>query len=86
MIKNVGSTDRLVRLIAGLILLIIAVPSLAGMAFVGLGGWAWLVGLVGVVLVATALLNFCPAYTLIGVNTCKTGNTSADQHGDNDHP
>ena len=73
MIKNVGSTDRLVRLIAGLILLIIAVPSLAGMAFVGLGGWAWLVGLVGLVLVATALLNFCPAYTLIGVNTCKTG-------------
>ena len=72
MIKNVGSTDRLVRLIAGLILLIIAVPSLAGMAFVGLGGWAWLVGLVGVVLVATALMNFCPAYTLIGVNTCKT--------------
>ena len=72
MIKNVGSTDRLIRLIAGAILLIIAVPSLAGMAFVGLGGWAWLVGLVGVVLVATALLNFCPAYTLIGVNTCKT--------------
>lgn len=73
MIKNVGSTDRLIRLIAGVILLIIAVPSLAGMAFVGLGGWAWLVGLVGLVLVATALLNFCPAYTLIGVNTCKTG-------------
>ena len=72
MIKNVGSTDRLVRLIAGVILLIIAVPSLAGMAFAGLGGWAWLVGLVCVVLVATALLNFCPAYTLIGVNTCKT--------------
>lgn len=73
MIKNVGSTDRLIRLIAGIILLIIAVPSLAGMAFVGLGGWAWLVGLVGLVLAATGLLNFCPAYTLIGVNTCKTG-------------
>ncbi len=72
MIKNVGSTDRLIRLIAGLILLIIAVPSLAGMAFMGLGGWAWLIGLVGLVLVATALMNFCPAYTLIGVNTCKT--------------
>lgn len=71
MIKNVGSTDRLVRLIAGVILLIIAVPSLAGMAFIGLGGWAWLIGLVGLVLVATALMNFCPAYTLIGVNTCK---------------
>ena len=72
MIKNVGSTDRLIRLIAGVILLIIAVPSLAGMAFIGLGGWAWLIGLVGLVLVATALMNFCPAYTLIGVNTCKT--------------
>lgn len=71
--KNVGSTDRLIRLIAGVILLIIAVPSLAGMAFVGLGGWAWLVGLVGVALVATGLLNFCGAYALLGINTCKTG-------------
>ncbi|WP_026789742.1 YgaP family membrane protein [Pleomorphomonas oryzae] len=71
--KNVGSTDRLIRLIAGVILLIIAVPSLAGMAFVGLGGWAWLVGLIGVALVATGLLNFCGAYALLGINTCKTG-------------
>lgn len=72
MIKNVGSTDRLIRLIAGVVLLIIAVPSLAGMAFVGLGGWAWLVGLIGVALVATGLLNFCWAYSLLGINTCKT--------------
>jgi hypothetical protein len=72
MIKNVGSTDRLIRLIAGAILLVIAVPSLAGMAFVGLGGWAWLIGLVGVALLATGLLNFCGAYTLFGINTCKT--------------
>lgn len=72
MTKNVGSTDRLIRLIAGVILLIIAVPSLAGMAFVGLGGWAWLIGLIGVALVATGLLNFCWAYSLLGINTCKT--------------
>ncbi len=71
MITNVGSTDRMLRLIAGVILLIIAVPSLAGVAFLGLGGWAWLIGIVGAGMVATALLNFCPAYTLIGVNTCK---------------
>jgi hypothetical protein len=70
--KNVGSTDRNIRLIVGVILLIIAVPSLAGMAFVGLGGWAWLVGLIGVALVATGLLNFCWAYSLLGINTCKT--------------
>ena len=71
--KNVGSTDRLIRIIVGAILIIVAGASLAGMALMGLGGWAWLVGLVGVVMVATGLINFCPAYTLIGVNTCKTG-------------
>ncbi|PIO97022.1 conserved hypothetical protein [uncultured Pleomorphomonas sp.] len=71
MIKNVGSTDRLIRLIAGVILLIIAVPSLAGMAFVGLGGWAWLVGLIGLGLLASGLLNFCAVYSLLGINTSK---------------
>lgn len=71
--KNVGSTDRLIRIIVGAILIIVAVVSLAGMALIGLGGWAWLIGLVGVVMAATGLINFCPAYTLIGINTCKTG-------------
>jgi hypothetical protein len=71
MIRNVGSTDRMLRLIAGVILLIIAVPSLAGVAFLGLGGWAWLIGIVGLGMVTTALINFCPAYTLLGINTCK---------------
>ena len=80
MIKNVGSTDRLIRLIAGVILLIIAVPSLAGMAFAGLGAWAWLVGLIGIVLVATGLLNFCGAYALFGINTCKTTASDTKMH------
>ena len=29
-------------------------------------------GLIGVVPLATGLLNFCPAYTLLGINSCKT--------------
>ncbi len=74
MIKNVGSTDRLIRLIAGVILLVIAVPSLAGVTFVGLGGWAWLIGLIGLALLATGLFSFCGVYSLLGINTGKTAN------------
>ncbi len=71
MIKNISSTDRLIRLIVGVILLVIAVPSLAGMAFIGLGGWAWLVGLIGLALLASGVLNFCLVYSLLGINTRK---------------
>lgn len=64
---NIGTTDRMVRLIIGLVLLVLAlVPGL-------LGGGAlvpWLAGIAGVVLVMTALLNFCPLYRILGVNTC----------------
>ncbi|PKO52550.1 MAG: DUF2892 domain-containing protein, partial [Betaproteobacteria bacterium HGW-Betaproteobacteria-2] len=30
--------------------------------------WAW----IGVLPLATGLMNFCPAYSIFGVNTCKT--------------
>lgn len=57
---NVGSVDKVVRIIAGL-------------AIIGWGVAAsnWL-GAIGVIPLATALLGFCPAYSLIGVNTCGT--------------
>lgn len=55
---NVGTVDKVVRIIAGL-------------AIIGWGVAAsnWL-GAIGIVPLATALLGFCPAYSLIGVNTC----------------
>lgn len=55
---NVGQTDRVVRIVAGLLLLSLTV--------VGPQTW-W--GLVGLVPLATAFINFCPAYRLIGFNT-----------------
>ncbi len=61
MTTNVGSIDRIVRIIAGVALLAFALFS--GSAY------AW-VGFIGIVPLATALLRWCPAYTLIGVNTC----------------
>ena len=41
---------------------------LIGLALTGvIGAWGW----IGVLPLATGLLNFCPAYGLLGINTCK---------------
>ena len=55
---NVGKTDRMIRIVAGLLLL--------SLVFVGPQSWF---GLIGLVPLATAFINFCPAYKLLGVNT-----------------
>ena len=58
---NVGNIDRIIRIALGLALLAWAVT----------GGpvWAW----IGVVPLATGLFKFCPLYTLMGFNTCRSG-------------
>lgn len=62
-VKNVGTVDKVLRLIVGL--------GLIALALTGIIGW-W--GLIGVVPIVTALVNFCPLYRLIGIRTCKTPN------------
>ncbi|HAU57598.1 MAG TPA: DUF2892 domain-containing protein [Comamonadaceae bacterium] len=56
---NVGTVDRVLRILVGLVLI-----GLAATGTVGLWGW------IGVVPLATGLFGFCPAYTLLGINTC----------------
>jgi hypothetical protein len=58
MSANVGSIDRIIRILAGL--------ALIAWALMGGPVWAW----IGVVPLATGLFKFCPAYSLLGVNTC----------------
>ncbi len=60
--KNVGGMDRGIRIVAG----VAAIG--AGLYF---QSW-W--GAVGLVLVATALMSWCPPYALLGINTCKSKN------------
>jgi hypothetical protein len=60
MMKNVGSIDRMLRIVAG-----IALIALAATGTIGVWGY------VGVVPLATALIGWCPAYTLFGIKTCK---------------
>lgn len=60
--QNVGSTDRLVRIILG-----IAILSL--LVFLN-GGIKW-IGLIGLIPLLTGLFNFCPIYALLGISTNK---------------
>lgn len=56
---NAGGLDRALRVLVGLALVAMAVMGMIG---------AW--GYIGVVPVLTGLMGFCPAYTLLGINTC----------------
>jgi hypothetical protein len=56
--KNIGKTDKIIRIVLGVVIL--------SQTVVGLGS-LW--GLIGLVLIVTALIDFCPAYTLLGINT-----------------
>lgn len=56
---NVGSIDRALRVVVGLVLIGL---TLAGM----IGVWGW----IGIIPIATGLFSFCPLYTLLGMNTC----------------
>jgi hypothetical protein len=57
--NNVGGIDRILRIVAGLVLIVLAVTGT-------IGPWGW----IGVVLLATGLLSTCPLYSLVGLNTC----------------
>ena len=65
MTRNMGQVDRLIRSVVGVVLLILAFTSLAGL-------WMWVAGIVGVVMLATAAMGWCPPYAILGLNTCKT--------------
>lgn len=59
MIQNVGSVDRLVRILVGALLI-------AGALFGVIGLWGW----IGVLPLATGLFRVCPAYLPFGLSTC----------------
>jgi hypothetical protein len=59
---NVGTVDRVVRVVVGL--------ALIGFAATGtIGAW----GYIGIVPLVTGFMRICPAYSLLGINTCDSG-------------
>ncbi len=56
---NVGGIDRILRIAAGALLIVLAALSV-------IGPW----GYIGIVPLLTGLFRVCPAYSLLGMNTC----------------
>jgi len=61
---NVGTVDRIIRIIIGLVLIALAFTGTVGL---------W--GYIGIIPLVTGLLKWCPLYTLLGVQTCPLHST-----------
>ncbi len=63
--KNMGNTDRIIRIIAAIIFSVLyftgTVTGTVGLVLV----------ILGAVFLATSFISFCPLYTLVGANTCE---------------
>ncbi len=68
MTANIGSTDRMIRIIVGIALI-------AATLFGTIGAWGW----IGVIPLATGLFRFCPAYLPFGFSSCATKDGSASR-------
>jgi hypothetical protein len=63
--KNIGSTDRILRIVLGAGLLL--------WFFLDQGTGAWhYAKLIGVIPLLTGLISSCPLYTVLGMSTCPT--------------
>ena len=57
--RNVGSVDKIIRVVIGLVLI--------ALVFVGpKTPWGW----IGLVPLLTAALSWCPLYTMLGIRSC----------------
>lgn len=69
---NIGTTDRIARIVLGLVLIAAAFIPALPLAASPLSQWGAVI--VGAVLIVTALVRFCPLYTIFGLSTCKVPN------------
>lgn len=63
MTRNVGTTERAIRVVAGLAIL--------SLVFFVEGNARWF-GLIGLAPIVTGLTGYCPPYAMMGINTCGT--------------
>lgn len=62
--KNVGSIDRIVRFILGILAITLYFAKVA------VGIWGIVALAAGGILLLTALINYCPLYAIFRINTC----------------
>ena len=70
MTTNVGTIDRVFRLLFGIILL--AAPFVSGLSVFASSTATMISVIAGVVMIGTSALKFCPLYRIFGIRTCKT--------------
>jgi phosphatidylglycerophosphate synthase len=63
---NVGTTDRALRIFAGLLLVLLSVMNV-------IGPWGW----AGLILVATGVFSYCGLYAVLGLRTCPMTNDAS---------
>lgn len=61
--KNIGTIDKIIRFILGVVLI--------SLYFLLDGGLKY-ISILGIILILTAFINYCPLYALFGINTCST--------------
>jgi len=62
--KNIGTTDRVIRLSMTLVLIIL------NLARIITGFWAVIAWIVAAVFLITAWMGSCPLYSILGINSC----------------
>jgi hypothetical protein len=62
---NESRTDRIIRVVLGILLLVLGI-------FILPGNWlAWVLSALGAILVITGAIGFCPLYALLKIKTAK---------------
>lgn len=69
MTTNLGTIDRIFRLVLGIVLL--AAPFVSGMALFASSTATIIAVIAGIVMIATSAMKFCPLYRIFGMRTCK---------------
>lgn len=63
--KNMGSIDRIIRILAAVVIAILYFTHVIS------GTAAIVLGIIAIIFIATSFISFCPLYLPFNINTCK---------------
>jgi len=63
--KNMGSLDKSLRVLVAIVITLLYYLNVVS------GTLAYILMAVAIILLITSFINFCPLYTIFGINTCK---------------
>jgi uncharacterized protein YacL len=69
--KNMGTLDKTIRIIVGLVIATLYFTNIIT------GTWAIVAGVLAVVFFLTSAVSFCPLYAPFGIKTCKVEKENA---------